>query len=209
MATYVYKAYDSEGRKKTGTLNVFSPQEVYLALRERGLKVYFVEDLAKIKRVVHRRQRVRKTVIWSGAAAIAVALAVSAGMVGYAGRAKPLTMSDYEQSGLITSGSGNFVADSKEGEQLARDIFEAWNSFAPQVMIGIEVRKGMMAIHVTRAVRDLAADDLDHLATNSVRALHRRLGFPGATLLILEDDVTIMEVRYNGATNSTHVTNYL
>ena len=209
MPTYLYKAYDSVGHKKVGTLRVFSPQEVYLALRKRGLKVYFVEDLAKVKHVLQHRQRVRKTVIWCGAAVIVLALAGSAGMVGYAGREKPLAAGDYEKAGVLTRGSGNFVADSKAGEALARDTVETWNELSPNMVIGIEVRKGVMAIHVTQAAQNLAANDLDRLATNSVRALHRRLGFPGATLLVLQDDVTILEVRYNGVTNSAQITRYM
>ena len=208
MPRYLYKAYDSVGHKKVGTLYVLSPQEVYVALRERGLKAYFVEDFAKVKRVLLHRQRVRKTVIWLGAASIALALTVSAGIVGYAGRVKPLSTEDYQKVGLVEGGSGNFAADTADGEKLAREMVDAWNSFAPAVITGIEVRKGVMTIHVARTVRNLDSADIDHLAVNSVRALHRRLGSPGATLLIVEEDVTMLEVRYNGVTDSTHITRY-
>ncbi len=209
MPTYLYKAYDSVGHKKVGTLYVLSPQEAILALRERGLKAYFVEDLAKVKRVLQHRQRVRKTVIGFGAGAIVLALGVSAGMVGYAGRAKPLATADYQQAGLVEGGSGNFAVDSEKGEKLAKEMVDAWNSFAPGVLTGIEIHKSVMTIHVGRAVRKLDPDDLDHLASNSVRALHRQLNARGAMLLILEEDVTMLEVRYNSVTNSTHITRYL
>jgi hypothetical protein len=208
VATFIYKAYDSAGRKKSGTLHGFSAQDANLTLRERGLKVYFIADLHKLKEAVRHKRQVRKTIIYGGAALVVIALVGSGAAVSLAGRVKPLGASDYRKAGLITSGSGNIVADSEEGKQLASDIYDAWNSFAPRVLTGIEIRNGVMTLHVTRAASRLVPDDFEYLAVNSVRALHRQTDAPGATLVVLQDDMTILEVRYNGLTNSTHITRF-
>ncbi len=208
MATYVYKAYDQRGHKKTGTLNVINPQEAHLALRERGLKVYFIADLNKIKEAARHKRRVRSTLIYTGGVLITLAALGAGLMIGYAGRAKPLSTTDYQRAGLVTTGSGNVIADTEAGEELARDIYTAWESFAPRVISGIEVRKGVMTIHVSQRVRRMSQEDLEHLAVNSLRALHRQTGSPAATLLVLENDLTILDVRLNGVTNSTQITRY-
>ena len=208
MATYVYKAYDHAGHKKTGTLHGFSAQDANLTLRERGLKVYFIADLGKLKeRALHRRN-VRKTILYGGGALIVIALVGSGAAVGFGGREQALRTDDYRRAGLVTAGSGNIVADSEEGKELARDIFDAWSSFAPKVLTGIEIRKGVMTLHVSRGVSRITEQDLEYLSVNSLRALHRQIDAPGATLLVLRDDVTMLDVRYNGVTNSTHITRY-
>lgn len=108
----------------------------------------------------------------------------------------------------MAGGSGNLLADTDEGKQFARKIYEAWQSFAPDVITGIEVRKYFLTLYVDRKVSTIAANDLEFLATQSVRAAQREYDSAGATLLIIQDDVPIMEVRYNGFTRSTRITKY-
>ena len=208
MATFVYKAYDQLGNKKAGKIAVPSELDARRELRDHGLSAYFLEDLRAVKKVLHKRRKRRQILAVVGVVLIAAAMLVSGLMVGYAGRERDLTVEDYETAGVVTGGSGNLIAGTDQDKQFARRMHEAWQSFAPGVLTGIEVRKRFMTLYVDRAVSKIPDEDLEYLATTSVRAVQRQYDSAGATLLIIQDDVPIMEVKYNEFTNSTKITRY-
>ena len=205
MITYIYKAYDQLGNKKAGKVAVHTILDARRILRERHLNPYFLEDFKVVKQNIRRRRKRRRIIVAVGAVLIAAALVLSGIMVGYAGRERA---PDYSKTGVLKGGSGNLVADTDQGRAFARNIYQAWQSFAPGVINGIEVRKHLMTIYVGRAVRRMSESDLEVLATNSIRALQREFKSNGGTLLIIEDDLTIMEVRYNSFTKSTNIIRY-
>lgn len=208
MTTYLYKAYDRRGHRKTGTIRVYSAKEAHLQLRTKGLKAYFLEDLAEVKRELRHRNRVRKAILISGAILVAGALLVSGLVVGYASKAPPPDVQAYKEAGILKGGSGNVVADSPEAKRFARDIFDAWQQLAPGIVNGVEVHRGYMTLYVTRAVRQMPGDDLELLATNTVKALQRQSKSFGVTLLVVEGNLTILEAQYNGLSKDTRITRY-
>ena len=208
MATFVYKAYDQLGNKKAGKIAVPSELDARRELRDHGLSAYFLEDLRAVKKALRKRKKRRQILAVVGVILISAAMLLSGLMVGYAGRERALTMEDYQSAGVVTGGSGNLVAATDKDKRFARRIYEAWQSFAPGVLTGIEVRKHVMTLYVGRRVSEISDEDLEYLATQSVRAVQREYDSAGATLLIIQDDVPIMEVRYNGFTKSTKITQY-
>ena len=208
MATFVYKAYDQLGNKKAGKIAVPSEMDARRELRDHGLSAYFLEDIRAVRKALHKRKKRRKILAIAGVILIAAAMFMSGFMVRYSGRERDLSLEDYQTAGAVTGGSGTLVADSDQGKQFARQMYEAWHSFAPGVLTGIEVRKHFMTLYVARKVSRLPDEDLEYLATQSVSALQRQYDTAGATLLIIQDDVPIMEIRYNGFTKSTKITHY-
>ena len=208
MATFVYKAYDQLGNKKAGKIAVPSEMDARRELRDHGLSAYFLQDLHAFKRRLKKRKKRQRVLAIGGVIAIAAAMLLSGLMVGYAGREQALTVEDYQAAGVAMGGSGNFVVDTDQGARFARKIYEAWHSFAPGVVNGIEVHKHFMALYVSRKVSSIDDDDLELLATSTVRAVQREYDSAGATLLNNQDDVPIMENKYNRFTKSTKNTHY-
>ena len=208
MTTFVYKAYDQLGNKKAGTLAVASMLDARRELRERGLSAYLIEDLRAFKKALRKRKKRRQILAIVGVVSISLAMLGSGLMVGYAGRDRALTVEEYEAAGVVKGGSGNVVADTQQGRDFASDIYNAWQSFAPGAILGIEVRRGFMTIYVGKKISLIGDEDLEVLATNSARASQRQFGSSGSNVLIIRDDVPILEVRYNGITKSTKITSY-
>lgn len=208
MATFVYKAYDQLGNKKAGKIAVPSESDARRELRDHGLSAYFLEDLRIVRKALQKRKKRRQILAIVGVFLIAAAMLLSGLMVGYAGRERGLSLENYQTAGAVTGGSGTLVADTDQGKKFARTMYEAWQSFAPGVLTGIEVRKHFLTLYVARNVSEIPEEDLEYLATQSVRALQREYDSAGATLLVILDDVPIMEIRYNGFTKSTKITQY-
>lgn len=208
MSTFYYKAYDQLGNKKAGTIGVQSIMDARRELRERGLSAYFLEDLRIVKQVLRRRRKRKKVLLIGGAIVVGAALLFSGLMIGYAGREQDLSVEDYQNAGVLRGGSGNLVASTDQGEAFARRIFDAWQSLAPGVINGIEVRKGFMTLYVSRKVRQVNEDHLEALVTDTARALTREFKSPGANVLVISEDVPMLEVTYNGFSKSTKIKSY-
>ena len=129
-------------------------------------------------------------------------------MVRYAGRERAPTIEDYKRTGRVTGRQGGIVAKTEEEHEFALEMYRVWESFCPRTVIGLEVTKLLMTVYVTRNVRRLSENDLEFLASNTVRALQRRFGRSGCTLVVFEGDTPILEVSYNTITRSTRVKTY-
>lgn len=208
MATYFYKAYDSAGHKRAGTLRVPTLPLARARLRERGLQTYFLEDLKVVRAETKRRRRRHQIILACGGVLIAGALVLSGLIVGYAARERPTDVAQYQKAGVLDGAAGMVVAKGPDERAFAREMYEAWNSFAPGVMNGIEVTKHLMTIYVSPKIKDMDRRTLETLATNSTRALQRRFNGVGVTLLIVQDNSTVMEISYNSYTRSTKVKSY-
>lgn len=92
MATFVYKAYDQLGNKKSGKIAVPSVVDARRELRGRGLNAYFLEDLRAVRIALRKRKKRRQVIAIGGVIAIAAAMLLSGLMVGYAGRERPLAL---------------------------------------------------------------------------------------------------------------------
>jgi len=173
LTTYIYKAYDPAGHKKAGTVVVASIFDARRIIRDKGLKIYFLEDLRVVKKSLRRKKRRRRILYISGTVAIALALVTSGMMVGYAGRDRALDVEAYQEIGAIRGQSGSVYAKTDEEKVFAQEIYNVWNSFAPGVITGIEVQQSLMTIYVGRKISQMSDSDREALATSSVRALQR------------------------------------
>ena len=208
MTTYVYKAYDPAGHKKAGTVVVESVFDARRILRDKGLKIYFLEDLKSVKQQVRRKKRRRRTLYISGSILIALALVTSGVMVGYAGREQALGLEAYQEVGAVRGHAGTVYAKTDAEMAFAQNIYDAWSSFTPGVITGIEVQRSVMTVYVSRKISQVSDNDVEALVTSSVRALQREFGASGTTLLLVKDDVTLMEVRYSPYTRSTNIKDF-
>lgn len=208
MTTFYYKAYDSTGHKRVGTIKEYNVREAQLFLRGRGLKAYFLEDVKIVRKVIRKRRLRHRIIVIGGATAIALALVGSGVLVGYAGREAAPDAGQYREAGILKGDSGAVVAITPEAREFARKIYDVWQSFAPGVITGIEARKRFMTIYVNNDIRSMSSQDLEVLASRTCQALQRHFKSAGATLLIFHDDLPIMEVKYNGLTKTTKVKTY-
>lgn len=209
MPLFYYKAYDAAGQKRTGIIEATHPHAADEELRQSGLRPYFLHDYHRLKKALHQKQKKRQRLIaMVGTAAVILSAILSGLIVRYAGRERAPEIEDYRRTGLAVGSPGLIVAQTKEEREFASEILGAWESFAPGSVRGIEVGKLLMWVHVTRKIRALPGNDLDVLASQTVGALHRRFGASVCTLLVVENDTTILEVKYDAITRSTRVKSY-
>ena len=211
MPFFYYKAYDAAGQKKTGVIEALHRRAADAELRRTGLRPYFLHDYQQLKKILRHKQKKRERVIAIvivGAVAVVSSAVLSGVAVRYAGRERAPKIEEYKQTGLVTGSAGVIVAKTREEREFALDIHKVWQTFCPGAVKGLEVRKLLMTVYVTRDIRRMSEKDLEVLASQTVRALQRRFGTSGCTLLVVEGDVTILDVSYNTITKTTRVKSY-
>lgn len=209
MKTFYYRAYDGAGGKRTGTIEARDRWTADAELRKHGLRPYLLHDYQVLKKVLRQKQKERRRVIAIvGAAAVVVSIVFSIVIVRWAGRERAPNIEDYRRAGLVAGSSGVIGAETKEEREFGLEIHQAWQRFYPDTVTGVDVSKLLMTVYVTRKIRDLTDNELELLASNTVRALQRRFQASGCTVLVVEGDRTILEVHYNVLTRSTRVKSY-
>jgi hypothetical protein len=209
VRTFYYRAYDQAGHKRTGTIEARDQWTADKELRKGGLRPYFLHDYQKLKRILRQKQKKRQRVIAiAGASAVALSIVVSIVIVRLAGRERALTLDDYKLTGRVVGQEGGVVAATDDEEEFALEMYRIWDSFCPRAVVGLEVTKLLMTIHVTRNIRNLSEDELELLASNTVRALQRRFGTTGCTLVVVEDTTPIMDASYSIITKRVRVKSY-
>lgn len=208
MIKYVYKADNAYGDERRGIIAAPSVSDARRLLREKGLVSTFLEDAVTYKRKRRVRKRRQKVILWTGAILIVGALAASVSMTIMSNREIAPDVAVLQQSGVLRGNAGNIVADSDETKIFAYRIIEAWNSFAPRIITGIEVRRNLMILYVSGTKTGIDANDLEVLATNSLRSLQREFDAIGVTMLIIEDDLTIMELKFNPYSGTMKIHDY-
>jgi len=209
VRTFYYKAYDDTGGKRSGIIEAACREDVDAELRRNGLTPYFLHDYHKLKEMLrHKEQKRRKLIALFGTAATIMAMAFSVSIVRYASRERAPRIEDYRRTGIVSGSPGLIVAKTKEQRQFAIDMLNVWQSFCPAIVRGIEVSNVLMTIYLTSNVSQLSRQELEILSSNTVRALQRQFRASGCTLLVIEDDKTILEISYNSVTKSTHVRSF-
>ena len=208
MPAYYYKAFDLANHKLSGMVEATDEHTADLDLRKGGLRPYFLCDTRVIRRAIKRKKRRRRVIVVSGATAIVLSLVASSFLVGYAGREQPPDIAQYKRAGLLTDSPEPIIAKSDEEREFAFEILKIWRSFTPGAVTSIEVRKIMITIYVNRKINRFSDQDIEMLATQTVKALHRRFSAAGATLLLVKGNDTIMEVRYIPLTKSIYLKSY-
>ena len=208
MPKFVYKADTAYGDEKKGIVEAHTISDARRLLRENGLISTYLEDakLYKKRRRAHKRRQ--KMIVRIGVVLIIGALVLSAWIAREAERETAPMVSGLQDSGVLRGNAGTIVADTQKAENFAHRIIQAWNSFAPRLITGIEVRNNLMTLYVSGTAVGIDANDLEVLATNTLTALQREFNSTGATMLIIEDDVTIMELYYNPYTRSMKIQDY-
>jgi len=208
VRTFYFKAYDETGRKMTGTIEAEDRQAANAELRESGLRVYRLHDYHKLRKALQKRKKRQRLITITGTAAVVLSLVFSSLMVRYAGRERAPDIDEYRRTGIVAGNPGLIMAKTMEEREFGSYIHGVWQSFCPGAVTGLEVTKLFMSVYVSRSIRDLSDNDLEVLASNTVRALQRRFEASVCTLLVVEGDTTILEVRYNAITSSTRVKFY-
>lgn len=208
MTKYVYKADNAYGDERRGIIAAPSEPDARRMLRENGLVSTFLEEATVYKRKRKARKRRQKIILWTGAVLIIGALAASASMTIMAKRETAPDVAVLQESGVLRGNAGNIFADSDETKEFAYRIINAWNSFAPRIITGIEVRPNLMTLYVSGTAKGIDPNDLEVLATNSLRSLQREFDSIGVTMLIIENDITIMELKYNPYSGTMRIHDY-
>ena len=208
MKCFYFRAYDEAGRKRSGTMEAHDRQAADAELRKNGLRPYFVNDYEAVKKAARAQRKRHRIIVAAGAGATVFALILSGWIVEYAGRERAPNIVEYRETGLVEDSSGTIVAKTKEERDFALEIYNSWEGFYPGMITGLEVRKVLMTIYVTRRIRDLPDSELEMMASNTARALQRRFRTSGCTLLIVEGTEAAIEVYYTALPESMRVKSY-
>lgn len=204
MSIYYYRAYDGVGHKHSGKIDAYDQHAAETSLHHKGLHPYFVREYQKLKKEILKKRKRHRILMGSGVA-ISIAAFVGSGlMVRYAGREQAPPVEAYVQAGILEGATSAIYGKSAEERAFAGDIFEVWQSFTDEAVTGIEVTKLMMIVYVSRKIRKMEEGELEMLASNTVRALQRRFKRTACTLLVVQDNSTILETKYNAYTRNTH-----
>lgn len=208
MPAYYYKAFDLANHKLSGVLDAPDEHTADLDLRKGGLRPYFLRDTRVIRHAIKKKKRRRRIIVIGGSTAVALSLVASSFVVGYAGREQAPDIAQYKRAGLLTDSPEPIIAKSAEEREFAIEMLKVWKNFIPGTVTSIEVRKIMITIYVSRKINRYSDEDVEMLATQTVKALHRRFSTTGTTLLLVRGNDTILEVRYLPLTHSTYVKSY-
>ena len=208
MRSFYYRAFDQVGGKRTGTVQALDLRAADAELQRKGLRPYFLNDVESVKKALRQRRKRRRIITIVGGVAVAASFFLSGVMVRYAGRERAPDIQQYRRTGLIQEGPSLIVADSKEEREFAQQIYSTWEGFYPGTVTGLDVKKLLITVYVTNKVYDLSENELELLASNTARALQRRFSTSGCTLLVVETEITILEVTYTSLTKSTRVKSY-
>lgn len=208
MIKYVYKADNAYGERRAGTVAAHTIQDARRILRENGLVSTFLADAKEYRHRRRKKKRRQQWLIRGGVALVVIAMFGSRWMVDSAGRATGADASSLKSSGVLEGNAGTIIAETEETEAFAHRLINAWNNFAPRLITGIEVRENLLTLYVSNTASAVEEGDLEALASQSIRALQREFDSSGATMLVIEDDVMIMELYYNPFTKDTRVQDY-
>lgn len=207
MRGYYYRARDQAGRKHTGTIEAFDRHSASATLRRNGLRPYFIFDYHVVKKIAQRKKKRERVLIVLGVLLILASFPISTYIVRRAEERAP-SVEDYARTGILTGASGIIVAEGEDERALAQDTYEAWETLHPGMITGVEVTRFIMSIYVNAKVREVSDNDLESLGVTTIRAHHRRLGSKAVQLLVVEDEMTLMEVEYNVLSGTPHVKSY-
>ena len=143
-----------------------------------------------------------------GSAAVVASIIFSSLIVKYAGRERPPDVEQLRETGILVGYPGMIYSKTKEGREFGTEMGQIWESFCPDAVAGLDVGKLLMTVYVTKGIRKLSANELEVLVSNTARALQRRFGATTSTVLVVENDQTILEVRYDSLSRSVHVKSY-
>jgi hypothetical protein len=205
MTKFVYKADNAWGNESMGTVLARTAADARQILREKGLISTYLEDSKTYKEKRRKRKKRQKILITVGVVLVSTAGAASTWMNLRPDKEVAPVVADMKESGVIRSSGGTVVAGNKEEEAFAHRIVEAWNSYSLGLVTGIELRKNIMALYVTPKATRLEGSDLQSLSTTSIKALQREFKASAVTMLLIQDDTTVMELYYNSITKKTKI----
>ncbi|MFP6584335.1 MAG: hypothetical protein VCD00_17500 [Candidatus Hydrogenedentota bacterium] len=208
MIKYVYKADNAYGEQRSGTIAAHTIGDARRILRENGLVSTFLEDAKEYRHKRRKKKRRHQMLIRIGVGLVVIAMFGSRWMVDLAGQDSGADASSLKSSGVLTGNAGTIIAETEQAEAFAHRLIDAWNNFAPRLITGVEVRENLLTLYVSNTASDIQEGDLEALASQSIRALQREFDSSGATMLVIEDDVMIMELYYNPFTKKTRVQDY-
>ena len=191
MRTFYYKAHDGDGKKQTGTIEAESHRVAITVLRMSGLKPYSVHDYQKAK------SKLRRRFLIGGGVAILLAMVSGLGILLYAQRERAPDIEQLTRSGLIEALPGIVTTNTEEERQFGVEVYKLWNEVCPGGTSGIEINKSLLVVYVKAAIHTLSAEELKILASNTAKSRYKRLGGVGTTLLVVEQEETILEVNYS------------
>jgi hypothetical protein len=208
MIKWVYKADNAYGIESTGTVAAHTLADARLALRDKGLVSTYLEDSRVYKKKRRARRRRQRLLIRTGAVLILGAVALAGWMHLQSQRPVAPQVSAMLDSGVLQGSGGTVVANTKEAEKFAHFVVQSWDQYTPGLVNGIELRKNIMTLHITSKAVRLKGNELQSLSTTTVKALQREFEAPVVTMLLVQDDLTMMELYYNAYTKKTKVQDY-
>lgn len=215
MCVYFYRAYDDYGEEKKGVVDAPDERTADRRLRRSGLKPFFICDYAIAKRAAHdtkvarqRRHRLLRRIVIIGAAVILLAFAGSFFVEDWAGGAVAPDIEQYTEAGILAGASNVIYGATPQERALALEFAEIWERMAPDTLDGLEASRLIVAVHVNNNIVGVNRSDTEMLMAQFLRAMRRRFGTSGPTVLLVYSGATLAEATYDESAGAVVVTYY-
>lgn len=214
MCVFYYRAYDEYGEEKKGIVDAQDERSADRRLRRTGLKPFFICDYAAAKHAVanskeakRRKSKVRRILV-AGVLLVPAAIGAGAWIERWAGRAVAPDIGKYTESGVLAGASHTIYGATPEEHALALEFAALWESVAPGTLDGLEASTFLVAVHVNDGIVGVDQADTESLMAQFLRAMRRRFGVRGPSVLLVYAENPLVEAVYDEAEGAVLVTYY-
>lgn len=215
MCVYYYRAYDEHGDEKKGVVDAPDERSADRRLRRTGLKPFFICDYALAKQAAHqsktqrrRRHRLLRRILVLGSVAIVLSAALAVFVEDWAGQTMAPDVRQYTQAGVLAGASNLVYGATPEEHRLARDFADIWRTGLPDTLVGLEASRFLVAVHVNDNIVGVDRAETERLMAQFLRAMRRRFGTSGPTVLLVYSETTVAEATFDPADGAVVVTYY-
>lgn len=210
MPYYYFEAVAADGHVRKRVLKARDKKDADRQIRSSGLQPFLIESAQvarkkKQEKQVHTRRILRHTLyavaslsLVGGVAAYLVVLDLS--------HVDRFDVKALSRSGIVSQSSMIIDGKSQEERDFAREIYSIWEMSFPESISGVEIKhKGLMLLYVKRGKEQFNKADLRVMTATLVRAFQRRFDTVNCIVLIVHEDQTIAESRYQDDKVTTFV----
>ncbi|GAB4335682.1 MAG: hypothetical protein Kow0099_08250 [Candidatus Abyssubacteria bacterium] len=201
MPYYYFEAVTADGHVRKRVLKARDKKDADRQLRSSGLQPFLIESAhiarkKKQEKKVHTHRLVRKTLY--GVASLSLVGGVAAYLIVLdLSHVDRFDVKALSRSGIISQSSMIIHAKTQEEVDFAREIFSLWEMSFPDTLGGVEIKhKGLMLLYVKTEKERFNKVDLRGMTSALVRAFQRRFDTNNCIVLIVHEDQTIAESRY-------------
>lgn len=201
MPYYYFEAVTAEGRMRKRVLKARDKKDADKQIRSSGLHPVLIESARiakkrKQERAVHTRRIIRNTFL------MVTSISLVGGIATYLivldlGKVDRFDVQALSRSGIISKSSSIINAQTKEERDFAREVFGLWEMSFPDTVSGLEIKhKGLMLLYIKTGAEMFGSADLRAMTATLTRAFQRRFDTYNCIVLIVHEDQTVAEGRY-------------